>query len=224
MIFLIGIWIINSVNNLKSWIFFLCFTLFCNAQDQDAKLFFKDGSTLEGLAKITAANDIKFRVTKEDKFDVWSYVELDYVEFYNEDQVFKFKYVYFRHRKEGTLMEVLTEGEISLYSKNPGITDAIFNSDSGLGFGSNRTSNTDVAPNSVLDQQNSPRLRRNLYLKRGAEPPVLATVSLLRNWKKLMKNYFKDCPILVRKIQDNEFGSENMIEMVEFYNDICVGE
>jgi hypothetical protein len=210
--------------NLKIFVFFLYFTLFCNAQDQDAKLFFKDGSTLEGLAKITADNNIKFRVTKEDKFDVWSYVELDYVEFYNEDQVFKFKYVYFRHRKEGTLMEVLTEGEISLYSKNPGIVDAIFNSDSGLGFGSNRTSITDVPPNSVLDQQNSPRLRRNLYLKKGAELPVLATVSLLRNWKKLMKDYFKDCPTLVRKIQDNEFGSENMIAMVEFYNDICVGE
>lgn len=209
---------------MKIWLFFFLFVFYCNAQDQAAKLFFKDGTTLEGFAKITADNNIKYRVSQEDKFDVWSYDQIDYVEFYNEDQVFTFKYVYLRHRREGTLMEVLTEGEITLYSKNPGIQDAIFRSDTGFGFGSNGLTNTEVAPNSVLDQQNSPRLRRNLYLKRNSDVPMLATVSLIRNWKKLMKDYFKDCAALVRKIEENEFGSDDLKEIVEFYNDICVGE
>jgi hypothetical protein len=198
--------------------------LHCNAQDQKATLFLKNGSTLEGWAKITSNNNIKYRATKEGKFEVWTYDSIDYIEFYNEDQVFTFEYIYFRHRKEGTLMEVLTEGEITLYSKNPDVYDAITGGDSGLSFGSKRTSNSEVAPNSVLDQENSPRLRRDLYLKKKSGLPILATVSFLRNWKKLMKDYFKDCPILVRKIENNEFGSENLIEMVEFYNDICVGE
>ena len=212
------------MNNLGICLAFFITVLLCNAQDQKATLFLKNGSALEGWAKITSNNNIKYRASKEGIFEVWSYDSIDSVEFYNEDKVFTFEYVYFRHRKEGTLMEVLTAGEITLYSKNPDVYDAITGSDLGLGFGSNRTSISEVAPNSVLDQENSPRLRRDLYLKRKSELPVLATVSYFRNWKKLMKDYFKDCPILVRKIENNEFGSENMIEMVEFYNDICVGE
>ena len=212
------------MNNLRICLAFFLSVLHCNAQDQKATLFLKNGSTLDGWAKITSNNNIKYRASKEGIFEVWSYDRIDYIEFYNEDKVFTFEYVYFRHRKEGTLMEVLTSGEITLYSKNPDVYDAITSGDLGFGFGSNGTSIREVAPNSVLDQENSPRLLRDLYLKRKSGLPVLATVSIFRNWKKLMKNYFKDCPTLVRKIENNEFGSENLIEMVEFYNDICVEE
>ena len=62
------------------------------------------------------------------------------------------------------------------------------------------------------------------FLRKSSGEITKIRTDLLVNWKKRMSKYFQDCDVLVRKIQNNEFDTTKIKEMVEFYNDICVGE
>lgn len=42
-----------------------------------------------------------------------------------------------------------------------------------------------------------------------------------KSFKKAMKAYFKDCPTLVENVENKTFSKENLLQVIEFYNEHC---
>jgi len=174
---------------------------FCFSQNQEAKIFFIDGDTFEGFAMITGNNDIKFRLTLDDEPTRFSYDHLSRIEFYGFETSSTFQYVKFT--KGYKLLEVLTEGEVTLFAE--------VKTNLQLFFSNNRT-------NYGLDTHNM----FTLYLaKKTKNNSKLFNQNPFKSSKKKMMEYFSDCSELVRKIKTNEFKSNEIKEIVEYYNDFC---
>ena len=46
-------------------------------------------------------------------------------------------------------------------------------------------------------------------------------LSIFGNFKKKAKEYFKDCPSIVKKIKSGKYKKTDIIEIVEYYNVFC---
>jgi hypothetical protein len=221
---------------MQKLIFFLLFTIFCFGQDQSARVFFIDGTSKKGLGLI-AGNKVKFRLKSEDKWERLTSKELLGVEFYEDDYTVLYEYIQLPKTSWLTLVEVVTEGEITIYYlytpsssfqfnniNTPDINHTVtYTNFSNWNNPTHDTFSVNVPGTSApVDLSKS---KQDIYFLRKSSGEITKIrTDLLINWKKRMSKYFQDCDALVRKIQNNEFDTTKIKEMVEFYNDICVGE
>ena len=179
------------------FIYFIANTLF--SQNQEATIYFADGTSLDGFGMIDG-NKIKFRISLNDKPDSWDSDFVNGIKFYGFEFIADYEYAKInRSDSKPELLRVLTKGNVSLYSTE--IITAVMNS-SGLGV-------------NISPYYNETTI---YYLKKEADPFVKPFKG---SFEKYTKEYFKDCPALVRRIEERKFTKDNILELVDFYNDIC---
>lgn len=191
----------------------LLVTLSTTAQDKEAKLFFKDGTSVTGYAKLkdkrgftSGSGKILFRLSKEDEPDEWDHKAVDKIKFFGFEYYKTFVYVKARYKSYTGyyLLELITEGEVNLYKKTSyGETSIIGMGDFNLGA------------------QNTYRMHEyresNIYVvKRDSELKLME----LDDRKKIIE-YFKDCPNIKKGLDEKEFKVSDLRDIVEYYNESC---
>ncbi len=182
------------------------------AQNQKATLYFRDGTSATGLARIIGANvKIKFRKNKNSKKIFYSYKKVDKILIRENDEDVMYQFKIIQNKKTPLLLEILKEGKVTLYR------NVRWNS-----FGGAPTWN---ATGTMYFTKGYTYPISNYYVSRDNKDVVFhlgAKGSLFtKNFKKAASEYFKDCKALVNKIQKKEFRKKDIIEIVGFYNTNC---
>lgn len=187
------------------------FALTANSQKQICRIHFDDGTVLSGIGKIRADNTIKLKLNDDDKGTDYDPLIIDHIELERDgiSQVYKYKKEVDGFHK---WLKVLIEGKVSLYKYDM----------SGFNFGS--------IPNSGFSGMNTGMGMgmatpvTYYYVAHGEDFEVSIITSLgniSKNFKKTASNFFKDCPVLVEKINAKEFKKDDIFQVVKFYNTKC---
>ncbi|WP_291098978.1 MULTISPECIES: hypothetical protein [unclassified Flavobacterium] len=211
--------------------FFILIANFAFCQDQEATIFFNDGSSIKGFGSIKK-NEIIFRVTLDDKPDSWSYDMAKGITFLGFESTIKYEYVKLDEfsKPKPQLLEVVEEGSVTLYASvkrsfqnfNVRSGGGGFNSglNTNLGF-NNPISNLNIlggTPDIVSYRSSRGEVDAEIYVKRiDEEYPT----SLNGSFYKKAKKYFSDCEVINKKIDKGEFSKNKILEIVQYYNDIC---
>ena len=196
---------------------FLLFANFVFCQDQEATILFNDSTTVDGFGSINK-NKIYFRASLDDKPDIWISDIVEGITFLGFESTVKYEYVSldeFSH-PEPQLLEVVENGNVTLYVRARKIVNVSSNS-----FNSNNSNisiiksvSNDVIPFQSAKEDGSVEI----FVKRANEkfPTSL-------NWAfyKRAAKYFSDCEVLSKKIVKGEFSKNKILEIVQYYNDIC---
>lgn len=201
----------------KGIIFFLLLlSVQSYSQTQESIIYFKDGDSIEGFAALKN-NKIKFKIALDDKADTWDFENIKKIKFIGFDIVQTYEYVKLNSYDDPKLLELIVEGPVNLYKMekvqffiDPNITKETAISAHGTNTISNYAHKTE-------------QYRELFYVKRKKDQyPTHINPGILSSWKKTTTNFFADCDFLVKKIKDNKYGFNQINEIVEFYNDICL--
>jgi len=198
---------------MKKIILIIFITSFFNlyGQDQEATLFFNDGTSLEGYASIKDNWIIKFRLTLDDKPDEWKDIMVKGVTFHGFDTEVKYEYQYVKADKSfPLLLVVLEEGNVNLYKTGDYYT----------------TVREELHPNDDRFGGYVDRVYKNNKVKFYIKKPNEDLIIKFNNgfYYKKAKQYFKDCPSLVEKIENSKFNKSKILEFIYYYNDLCDDE
>ncbi len=194
---------------------FILFVNFAFSQDQEATIYFNDGTAIEGFGSIKK-NKVYFRASLDDKADNWSYDMVKGITFVGFEFTVKYEYVTLDEfsKPDPQLLEVVEEGNVILYARiRESFMGASFNS-SGFNIQSNRITTNNV----VSYRSGRENVTTELYVKRANEK---FPTSLNGSFYKKAEKYFSDCEVLAKKIDKGVFSKDNILEIVQFYNDIC---
>jgi hypothetical protein len=206
---------------------FIVFTNFAFSQNQEATIFFNDSTSVEGFGMIQK-NEIIFRITLKDKPETWSYDIAKGITFLGFESTVKYEYVKLDEfsKPKPQLLEVVEEGSVTLYASvkrqfynssfNSGNLNSTYNpsfypvSNSGFNLGSR--------PDIVSYRSSRGEVDAEIYVKRiDEEYPT----SLNSGFYKKVAKYFSDCDVINKKISAGEFSKYKILEIVQYYNDIC---
>jgi len=207
-------------------LFLICLKSY--SQKQQAVIYFKDGDSIEGFASLKF-NKIKFKVLPEDKPDTWDEEFVKKITFVDFGSTRTFEYVKLTSIDKPKLVEIITSGEATLYKKigsDFSLTDMIYNPhddrpDNSLSPGLKsqlgqqaQLSNTTVSEPSTF-----------YYIKKPKDKyPTCLNCGVVNAWRKNTSKVFADCDFIVKKLKGDKWLFEDIKEIVEFYNDICLGE
>jgi hypothetical protein len=194
---------------------FILIVNFAFGQDQEAKILFNDGTAIEGFGSINK-NEIYFRASLDDKADSWSYDMVKGITFLGFESTVKYEYVSLDEfsKPEPQLLEVVEEGNVVLYARiRESYMGTSFNSN-----GFNIQSKRIVTNNVVSYRSGIENVTTELFVKRANEKYPL---SLNSSFYKRAVKYFSDCEVLSKKIDKGEFSKNKILEIVQYYNDIC---
>ena len=185
---------------------------FC--QDQEATIIFNDSTTVDGFGSINK-NKIYFRASLDDKPDIWISDMVKGITFFGFESTVKYEYVLlaeFSH-PEPQLLEVVENGNVTLYARVRKIVNVYSNS-----LSSNisiiKSVSNDVVPYQSAKEDGSVEI----FVKRAYEK---FPTSLNWSFYKRAAKYFSDCEVLSKKIDKGEFSKNKILEIVQYYNDIC---
>lgn len=191
------------------------------SQTQEAILFFKDGDSIEGFASLKF-NKIKFKISPEDKADTWDYEQVKKIKFIGFEMERTFEYITISSIDKPKLLETITSGEVSLYKKlgsDYSLTDLVFNPHDGPSTTYNFNSQI---PGGFSQTREVPEY---YYVKKDKEKyPTCLNCGLLNTWRKNTSKYFADCNFIIKKLKNDKWAFNDLKEIVDFYNDICLGE
>ena len=184
------------------------FSFCASAQKAEGLIMFKDGATNRGFVKINGEK-VKFKTHKKEKHIWLNFSALEKVTIYGWDRVSTYVSLDVIGEEKPLIVEQVIGGKVSLYQQvshgyNPGY---IGGAGSGFGFSAGYSY-------SINDY----------YLKREGENKAfhLGSTNLFsKNFKKAASDYFKDCPSLVKKIQNKEYKKKDIRLVIEFYNREC---
>jgi hypothetical protein len=185
------------------WLFLVQFGF---GQTDQAKLIFIDETELEGYATIKK-NKILFRLTLKDIADEWDENMVKKIVFYGYNTVFIYEYLQINERDKPRLFEVVTEGEVTLYSD--------FTRDKN---GWNNWQDNIRSPMRSFNFFDGNVDMPDIYIKRDFEE---YPVDLNHNFKNQIIDYFSDCEVLVEKIKTGKLRKTQINEIVDYYNDNC---
>lgn len=207
---------------------FLLIANFVFCQDQEATILFNDGTSIAGFGSINK-NKIYFRASLENKPDVWIYNDMvKGITFTGFESTVKCEYVLldeFSH-PEPQLLEVVEKGNVTLYArvrKIVTVNSSSFNSNylnsSNFNLNNSNISIKKSVSNDVIPYQSAKEDGSvEIFVKRDNEK---FPTSLNWSFYKRAVNYFSDCKVLSKKIDKGEFSKNKIIEIVQYYNDIC---
>lgn len=174
------------------------------SQTQEATIHFNDGTSIFGYGEIKNNWKIKFRTSKDIKADVWTDYMVSGITFHGFDADVEYRYMYEEEdQRYPLLLEVLTEGEVTLYAD-------VFSATIFMPF----IASGNVISISTVELPKSTKL----YVNRKS---AFIISNLNGSFKRKVRAYFSDCPVLLEKVNNNEFGRQHIIELVNYYNDFC---
>jgi hypothetical protein len=182
---------------------------FC--QMKEATIFFNDSTSILGLGEIKN-NKIYFKVEPKDDSSEWSYDMASALIYSGYGYSEKYQYVKINNHLAPQLLEVVDEGNVTLY-KQIQIPNSFLNTVSNGYF----TPNGSYIPGTSGNLEDS-EVQYKYFVKRKNEK--LATI-IHFNFKEKMLDYFSDCPILKKKIVQKIYTKKNIEEMINYYNNYC---
>ena len=202
----------SLVFNLKKTIiasFFFVFSIGFS-QNQRCTIYLKDNTSIAGLGKIKADGNIKFKLNNESESTVYEASLIDRIEMNEKGTIETYKYKKLKNNFDQWL-KVIIEGSVNLYKSDVSgfyFAPGAMNTAGGFGGmsyggGGNVTS---------------------YYINHEGESEVFKITSfgnISKSFKNTASDFFKDCPILVEKIQNKTYTKNDIEEVVEFYNMKC---
>lgn len=192
------------------FLFALLFSFSISAQDHEATLYFHDGTDISGYASLKLdkasfyglpQDKILFRVSKDDEPDTWDQETITKIVFHDFDfpRTFEYIEIKFSNGNETCLFELITEGEVNLYAD----AMAAWNS---------KPKDPDQGSHVLPDE-------KHLKVKRKNETKLTS----FNGNKKKIATYFNECPGVIEILTNNSVKAETLQEIVEYYNDLCIG-
>ena len=179
------------------------------AQKTKMVLRYQDDKTISGYGKLINEKKIRFKTSKKAKAKKMGYEDLktlESIKYYSGDEIEIYEFVKLKDKKI-KLLELMVKGRVTLY-KRVRITSGGYmpmgNGGVHIWMGAN--------------------VMKNYYVKRQDEKVATHLGSnqlFTKSFKKAMSAYVKDCPSLVKKIQNRTYKKKNLIEIVEYYNENC---
>ncbi|MFI1744936.1 hypothetical protein [Thalassobellus sediminis] len=186
---------------IKNIIIFLFVMGHVFGQDQEARIFFHDGTQIDGFGSIVSNYKIKFRTSLENKADTWTDLMVKGITFYGFQTKVKFEYHYENSKKNWPLLlEVIEEGHVNIYI------------DSHIA-----TLYVPIPLKTGFDLNSFDFKKKKIYFKRPEETEVIKFN--YEFYKNAAEEYFIDCPSLVTKVKNEKFRKSNVIELLYYYND-----
>ncbi len=183
-----------------------------SAQKTKAIIYFKDGEQKEGYGILARSNSVKFTDSKKGKLEKYTRDDLKAVKIYTDEGIKKYVYVKVENHKKSILINEVMKGDLSLYTEtkyNYNSTSGFAGMGNGLGF--------------VLGGGGY-EITKYFLLKKGWDEAVSfgkRGESITKNFKKVAKESFEECPSLLTKVENGDFKRKDIVEMVEFYNENC---
>ena len=189
-------------------IFSILFINFTNSQEREAKIILKDNTNIEGLGEIKK-NKIYFRLTPDEKPEVWTEEDAKGIEFTGYRIHEKYVYVIHGKKEEAHLMLVILEGAVELYK------DLYYMPEYSPGMAPSMQVGAGPFPSGTVNSVKN----IDYYLKRPNDPKG-SIVTM--DFKKMGRKFFSDCEDLMIKIKEEEFfEEEEIIDLVKYYNHNC---
>jgi len=183
----------------------ILFTSILNAQKQNGTIFFKDGTTKNGLLKITNNHKIKFKIN-ENSEDVLTYSSLEVekieIEFKkNRKEVKVYKDTESLFQSSDKLLTLLEEGKVNLYMD-------------------------------MLHVDNGVQLIYYVDKKKEKLTKIYPVGFMGNGSDKAIEEYFQDCPTLLELLKREAFrkfvkmkkglkSQYRLEEIVKYYNQKC---
>lgn len=199
---------------MKSIVVLISMIVLCsaNAKAQNTKsvLIFKDGTQLEGLAKVNFWEQIKFRKGKGEKRERYTFDEVDTLKLFEDTE--PSIYVQVKIKGEGfhEILEVVDQGKNLIYY---------------------RDRNERYYAPATMPNGNMPPIPMggsysytDSYVRKPGENEATYLAStnwLSKNFKKAASKFFSDCPRLVAKIQNRELKKKHFKQIITYYNTQC---
>ena len=197
-------------------LFFISLKIY--SQTEESIIYFKDGDSIEGFASLNF-NKIKFKVAPEDKPDTWNEEFVKKITFLNFNARRTFEYVKLNSLDKPKLVEIIIEGEATLYKKfgsDFSLHDQIYNPHE------ERPATYNPQTNSFSQPTESSEF---YYVKKQKDKyPTCLNCGIVNSWRKNTSKVFADCDFIVKKLKSDKWIFEDIKEIVEFYNDVCLGE
>lgn len=196
-------------------IFYILLILFVSnglfAQNKKGIVYLNDGSKLSGLVKITKLNQVKYRLNKESKKQVFKKESVDLVVFVDKEgelDEYAFRQIERSTNSSVKVMKVITKGKITLYRI---VTQGNHYHMSGMPGQPATFGPTYSISNYYVGQEGSKLVKR------------LTSQGTLfdKNFRKAAMQYFKDCPELVKLIENRTYRKADIEEIVKYYNEKC---
>lgn len=194
-----------SIKNF-TFLLFIFLSSFGFAQNQRCTIYFKDHKILEGLGRLKLDGSIKFRLNNDSESEIYENELIDKVQISTNggSDIYKYKNV---KDDSAIWLKVIIEGKVTLFTND--ITGFNFNSAGmspmgGMSYGSSTVT--------------------HYYVSHEGEYEVFKITSLgtiSKNFKKAASDFFKDCLVLVEKIQNKTYTKNDLEEVVKFYNSKC---
>lgn len=187
------------------FLFFISSNVF--SQKKKCILYFNDNTTIEGLGKIRSDGAIKFKLNDDSDSKIYAADLIDKIKI-NENgltQTYRYK------KEKGNFplwLKVIVEGKVNLYKND--ISGFYFGPTGAAGFG---------AP---MAMSSGPVIY--YYVSHEGDTEVFKITSIgnfSKNFKKAASEFFKDCPVLVEKVNAKTFKKDDIEEVVHFYNKNC---
>lgn len=182
---------------------------FAIAQKDATTIYFKDGTKLQGLAKLINGDKVKFKKFKGDKAQKYHFENLEQVVINDREEASTYIYL---ETQEGyfNVVRELEIGTVSLYV----LEQTSYSAPMFVG-GANGQMN--MVHGNYYDI-------KNLYVRKGINGEIthLGSNQLFsKNFKNAASSYFSDCPVLVEKIINKEYKKKHIRDVVSFYNLKC---
>jgi len=185
---------------------FLIINLTSFSQTQEATIFFNDGESFEGYGSLRN-NKIKFRLSLDDKGEYWDYETISKIEFHGFNLTETYVYLKIKENTKPILIELVTDGEVSLYKQETTYSAGNNIQTDPVNFGK-------IPSGAGLAHTTS---KTTSYLKRETDKlPTRLNGIIFNKWKKLTIVFLSDCPSLIDKIKTNEFREKHLKEIVEY--------
>ncbi len=222
--------------NMKHILFLLLISISTSmvAQSGQAVLILKDNTQIKGYGEISGISSIVSVKFKNDtlKYKTYKSKDLIGVDILENDYYRKFRYKYIDGDKYPEIMEIVAIDNLSLYVRvyEGGVLSNSFLNEASFNTLPNQTVILDNGEEISLSQSRNIYIaidipRYSYYVGLGDSDQVehLYTKGLpfAKSFKKSMKKYFKDCSALLEKVENKEFSKDNLIDVLEFYNQNC---
>ena len=202
---------------MKRYFLTLLLVVFCNfvySQNGKAILILKDSTQINGIGEVSGFSSIVTVKYSNDtlKYKTYRSKEIIGIDILENDYKRKFRYKYVDGNKFPEIVEVLSNDNLSLYLRlydEGSIAKAIFN-----GAVNPRANFTVLFPRAsyYVGTNNNEKIK-SLYT---------CGLPFAKSFKNSMKDFFKDCPELLEKVENKEFTNDNLLEVLNFYNTECL--
>jgi len=177
-------------------------------QAREATILFNDSTSVKGFAEIKKEK-IYFKASPDSEVTEWSFDMAYGLVFSGYGYSEKYVYVYpGKKAKKPILMLVVEENFVSLYKKISFTAETVYPMNWPL---------QNPGQNATIKHYDS----TVYYAQRKNETTATDITS---NFKTDAAIYFTDCEALVAKIKKKEFKKEDVLDVVDYYNDYCGDE